>query len=191
MSINSAMLAGVSGLTANSSALAAISQNIANVNTVGYKRSAAAFQTVINAQTGGSGYSAGGVMATARHYTSQLGQLQRTTSGTDLGIDGQGFFVVTERPEGSDRTDSRLFTRAGAFQIDDQGYLKNTAGLYLQGWPADSDGNIDYDPSDMSRLASRTVGSVGGAAEATTRAEVTANRKSSQAVNVNTPPLAT
>jgi len=191
MSINSAMLAGVSGLTANSSALAAISQNIANVNTYGYKRSSAAFQTVINAQTGGSGYSAGGVMATARHYTSQLGQLQRTTSGTDLAIDGQGFFVVTQRPEGSDRTDSRLFTRAGAFQIDDQGYLKNTAGLYLQGWPADSDGNIDYDPSDMSRLASINVGSVGGAAEATTRAEVNANLKSSQAVNVNNPPIAT
>ena len=98
MSINSAMLAGVSGLTANSSALAAISQNIANVNTYGYKRSSAAFQTVINAQTAGSGYSAGGVMATARHYTSQLGQLQRTTSGTDLAIDAQA--LITGRVTG-------------------------------------------------------------------------------------------
>ena len=47
MSINSAMLAGVSGLTANSAALAAISDNIANVNTVGYKRSSSAFQTIV------------------------------------------------------------------------------------------------------------------------------------------------
>ncbi|WP_255984646.1 flagellar hook-basal body complex protein, partial [Klebsiella pneumoniae] len=126
-------------------------QNIANVNTVGYKRSAAVFQTVVNSQTRGTGYSAGGVLATARHYTSQLGQLQRTTSGTDLAIDGQGFFVVTERPEDIGRTDSRLFTRAGAFQIDNLGYLQNSAGLYLQGWPVDADGNVTeiratYDP---------------------------------------------
>ena len=86
MSINSALLAGVSGLTANSAALAAISQNIANVNTVGYKRTAGEFQTVINSQSQGAGYSAGGVLATARHFTSQAGQLQRTTSNTDLGI---------------------------------------------------------------------------------------------------------
>ena len=191
MSINSAMLAGVSGLTANSSALAAISQNIANVNTVGYKRSQAEFQTVINAQVRGAGYSAGGVMATARHYTSQLGQLQRTSSGTDLAIDGQGFFVVTDRPEGTGRTDSRMFTRAGAFQIDSLGYLKNSAGLYLQGWPADSDGNVDYDPSDMGRLASINVGSVGGAAEPTTRAQVNANLQSSQTANPANPAIGT
>ena len=62
MSINSALLAGVSGLTANSAALAAISQNIANVNTVGYKRTASEFQTLVNSQTASGGsYSAGGV----------------------------------------------------------------------------------------------------------------------------------
>ncbi|MFC0633089.1 flagellar hook-basal body complex protein [Brevundimonas balnearis] len=191
MSINSAMLAGVSGLTANSSALAAISQNIANVNTVGYKRSAAEFQTVVNSQTRGTGYSAGGVLATARHYTSQLGQLQRTTSGTDLAIDGQGFFVVTERPEDIGRTDSRLFTRAGAFQIDNLGYLKNSAGLYLQGWPVDADGNVDYDPSDLSRLGSINVGSVGGAAEPTTRVQLNANLMSSQEANPANPAIGT
>ena len=62
MSINSAMLAGVSGLRANSAALASISQNIANVNTVGYKRTASEFQTLVNSQTASGGsYSAGGV----------------------------------------------------------------------------------------------------------------------------------
>ena len=151
MSINSALLAGVSGLTANSAALAAISQNIANVNTVGYKRTSGEFQTVVNAQSQGAGYSAGGVMASARHFTSQAGQLQRTTSNTDLGISGQGFFVVTEKAENLGVTDARLFTRAGAFRIDDLGYLKNTAGLYLQGWPVDSDGNVNSDPSDLNR----------------------------------------
>ncbi|MBU3969587.1 MAG: flagellar hook-basal body complex protein, partial [Alphaproteobacteria bacterium] len=183
MSINSALLAGVSGLTANSAALAAISQNIANVNTVGYKRTAGEFQTVINSQSQGAGYSAGGVLATARHFTSQNGQLQRTTSNTDLGIAGQGFFVVTERPENLQVTDSRLFTRAGAFSVDNLGYLKNTAGLYLQGWPVDAEGNIATDPSDLNRLRTINVGSVGGTAEATTRIQLNANIKSSQLVS--------
>ena len=183
MSINSALLAGVSGLTANSAALAAISQNIANVNTVGYKRTAGEFQTVINSQAQGAGYSAGGVLATARHFTSQNGQLQRTTSNTDLGIAGQGFFVVTERPENLQVTDSRLFTRAGAFSVDNLGYLKNTSGLYLQGWPVDADGNIATDPSDLNRLRTINVGSVGGTAEATTRIQLNANIKSSQLVS--------
>ncbi|MEJ6789996.1 flagellar hook protein FlgE [Brevundimonas sp. BR2-1] len=183
MSINSALLAGVSGLTANSAALAAISQNIANVNTVGYKRTAGEFQTVINSQSQGAGYSAGGVLASARHYTSQAGQLQRTTSATDLGIAGQGFFVVTEKPENLQVTDSRLFTRAGAFTVDNLGYLKNTAGLYLQGWPVDAEGNIATDPSDLNRLRTINVGSVGGTAEATTRIQLNANIKSSQLVS--------
>ncbi|KQW78830.1 flagellar hook protein FlgE [Brevundimonas sp. Root1279] len=183
MSINSALLAGVSGLTANSAALAAISQNIANVNTVGYKRSAAEFQTVINSQVTGAGYSAGGVLSSARHYVSQAGQLQRTTSGTDLGIAGQGFFVVTEKAENLQVTDARLFTRAGAFRVDNLGYLKNTAGLYLQGWPVDADGNITTDPSDLNRLRTINVGSVGGTAEPTTRVQLNANLKSSQTLS--------
>ena len=158
MSINSAMMAGVSGLTANSAALAAISQNIANVNTIGYKRSAAEFQTVVNSQTSGTGYSAGGVLANARHYTSQNGQLQRGSTSTDLGISGNGFFVVTDKAEEVGVTDTRLFTRAGAFRVDNLGYLKNTAGLYLQGWPVDANGDIATDPSDLSRLRTTSVG---------------------------------
>src|SRR5690606_8351626 len=178
-----AMLAGVSGLTANAAALSTISQNIANVNTVGYKRAATEFSTVVNAQTQGVGYSAGGVQATARHFISQAGQLQRTTSGTDLAIAGQGFFVVTEKSENLALSDARLFTRAGAFKIDDLGYLQNTSGLYLQGWPVASDGTVNADPSDMSRLRTINVGSVGGAAEPTTRVGLNANLKSSQAIN--------
>lgn len=183
MSINSAFLAGVSGLSANATAMASISQNIANVNTVGYKRTATEFSTLVNSQSPGTGYSAGGVLANTRNFISQSGQLQRTTSSTDLGISGQGFFVVTEKAEGVGTTDTRLFTRAGAFRLDDFGYLKNTAGLYLQGWPVDADGNVTTDPSDLNRLTSINVGSVGGSAEATTRAQLNANLKSGQAIS--------
>ena len=93
MSINGAMLAGVSGLAANAAALSSISQNISNVNTVGYKRIATEFSTVVNTQSAGVSYSAGGVKANTRQFISQGGQLQRTTSSTDLAIGGDGFFV--------------------------------------------------------------------------------------------------
>ncbi len=184
MSLNSAMLAGVSGLAANSAALAAISQNIANVNTVGYKRTAGEFQTLVNSQTKtGSGFSAGGVAANTRSFISQEGQLQRTTENTDLSVNGQGFFVTTTQPEGNAATDTRLFTRAGAFRVDKLGYLKNSAGLYLQGWPVDSNGDIATDPSDLSRLRSINIGSVGGTAEPTTRVQINANLRSTQGVS--------
>ncbi|NWE54351.1 flagellar hook protein FlgE [Brevundimonas sp. P7753] len=189
MSINSAMQAGVSGLSANSAALAAISQNIANVNTIGYKRTQGEFQTIVNSQSkGAGGYAAGGVMTTARHFISQEGQLQRTTESTDLAVDGQGFFVTTEKAEGVGATDSRLFTRAGAFRIDNLGYLKNSAGLYLQGWPVDSNGDIATDPSDLTRLRSINIGTVGGTAEPTTRAQINANLYSGQAISTASAP---
>ena len=180
MSINSAMLAGVSGLTANSAALAAISDNIANVNTVGYKRSQSTFQTIVTSQAAKGSYSAGGVLATSRQWVTQQGLLQRTTSATDLGIAGNGFFVATQKPEGLNATDVRLFTRAGSFQVDELGYLQNAAGLYLQGWPVLGDGSIPVDPSDINRLRAINVATVGGAAEQTTRVSLNANLRSSQ-----------
>jgi flagellar hook protein FlgE len=189
MSINSALLAGVSGLAANSSAMAAISQNIANVNTVGYKRVTSEFSTLVNSQSGnsglsrGAGYSSGGVIATTRHFISQAGQLQRTSSSTDLAISGNGFFVTTEKSENVESIDARLFTRAGAFRVDEQGFLKNTAGLFLQGWAVDAQGNITSDPSDLNSLSSVNVATVGGAAEATTRSQVNANLRSSQPIS--------
>src|SRR4051794_37151330 len=133
MSINSAMLSGVSGLIANSSALAAISDNIANVNTVGYKRNSANFSSLVTSQSRSNTYSAGGVQAHTRQYVSQQGLTQATNSALDLAINGSGFFVATDKPENVEGTDSRSFTRAGSFQLDSLGYLKNDAGLYLQG----------------------------------------------------------
>jgi len=183
MSINSAMLAGVSGLIANSSALAAISDNIANVNTVGYKRSSANFSTLVTSGSKNQTYSAGGVKAQTHQFISQQGLTQSTTSNLDLSISGSGFFVTTEKPEGLTATDTRSFTRAGSFQLDNLGYLRNDAGLYLQGWLADPvSGAITPDPSDLMQLSSINVGTVGGTAEKTTRVGVNANLRSEQPV---------
>ena len=181
MSINSALLSGVSGLIANSSSLAAISDNIANVNTVGYKRSTANFSTLVTAQSKNSTYSAGGVKALTHQFITQQGLTQSSTSNLDLSIAGNGFFVTTEKPENLTATDTRSFTRAGSFQLDNLGYLKNDAGLYLQGWLADPvTGDILTDPSDLTKLASINVGTVGGTADMTTRAAINANLRSEQ-----------
>ncbi|ATC23865.1 flagellar hook protein FlgE [Caulobacter vibrioides] len=183
MSINSAMLAGVSGLVANSSALAAISDNIANVNTVGFKRSTSNFSTLVTSGNKNQTYSAGGVKAQTHQFISQQGLTQSTTSNLDISISGSGFFVTTEKPENLTATDTRSFTRAGSFQLDSLGYLRNDAGLYLQGWLADPvSGLITPDPSDLMQLASINVGSVGGTAEKTTRVGVNANLRSEQPV---------
>jgi flagellar hook protein FlgE len=183
MSINSALQAGVSGLIANSSALAAISDNIANVNTVGYKRQQANFSTMVTSQTRQGSYSAGGVTAKTHQFVTQQGLSQATTSALDLSIAGSGFFVGTAKADGILASDVRSFTRAGSFQLDDSGYLRNDAGLYLQGWVADSTGEIATDPSDLSRLRPINVASVGGSAQATTKATINANLKSGQEVS--------
>ena len=185
MSINSAMLAGVTGLVSNSSALAAISDNIANVNTVGYKRSQANFQTLVTNRAANASYAAGGVTAQTRRFITTQGLPTQTTSSTDLSISGQGFFTVTEKSEDLQASDVRSFTRAGSFQLDNLGYLRNDAGLYLQGWLVDDEGVINTDPSDITRLKSINVSSVGGAAEQTTRATVNANLQSSQALSAD------
>lgn len=178
MTIGSAFNAGVSGLRAYSTALAGISNNIANVNTPGYKRQATSFASQVNASGGG----AGGVSATTRQHVSQQGLAMTTQSPTDLSIAGAGFFVTTQKAEGLTASDSRSFTRTGSFTPDAQGYLRNDAGLYLQGWPADpATGVIPPLPSDLSRLSAIKVTSTGGAASKTTSARLSANLNAAQA----------
>ena len=182
MSINSAMLAGVTGLTANASALAATSDNIANVNTVGYKRNQTNFSDMVTAAST-QDYSAGGVQALTTAYVTQQGLLQSTSSPTDLAISGSGFFITTGSPSNVSSTQPRLFTRAGSFTVDSQGFLKNAAGLYLQGWLADTPGAITTHPSNIGLLKSINVSTVGGAAGATTTASVNANLQASQTMS--------
>jgi flagellar hook protein FlgE len=97
MSISSAMQAGVTGLISNSSSLSAISQNISNANTIGYKETGVAFDTLVSSNQTGQ-YDSGGVTTTTQNYVAQQGTLQATTSPTDLAIQGNGFFVTSQQP---------------------------------------------------------------------------------------------
>ncbi len=183
MSINSAMLAGVSGLTANSSALAAISDNIANINTVAYKRNQVNFANIVTAQAVTGRYSAGGVQGLTRQYISQQGLIQSANASTDLAISGDGFFIVTEKGAGLTEADKRVFTRAGSFSVDSDGYLRNDAGFYLQGWPIAADGTIDYNPSDLTELDSINVKNLGSAVQATANVVINANLDKRQTIS--------
>jgi len=175
MSINSALLAGVSGLVTNSSALAAISDNIANVNTVAYKRNQVNFANVVTAQAVKGKYSAGGVQGITRQFVSQQGLIQASGSATDLAISGDGFFVVANKGNGLTASDARSFTRQGSFSVDADGFLKNDSGLYLQGWPVKSDGTFDTPPSDLTAMKSINVKNLGAAVSPTANIGITAN----------------
>jgi flagellar hook protein FlgE len=182
MSINSAMNAGVSGLLANSQALSAISDNIANVNTVGYKTSDTTFESLVSNQGANGAPQAGGVIEQTTQLVTQQGLTTQTSSPTDLSINGSGFFVTTTEPSTIGGANTTAFTRAGSFTTDSQGYLQNTAGLYLQGWPVDANGD-PISSESTSALQPINVTSLSSAPGPTTAVSVTANLKSTQATS--------
>ena len=187
MSINSALFTGVSGLIANSSALATISDNIANANTVGYKTVDTSFGDIVTNSSIIGNYDSGGVLASAQQLVTQQGNLQQTTSNTDLAIKGSGFFVTTTSADPT-VTDTRNFTRAGSFVVDSQGNLENSSGQYLQGWPVNADGTVTVDPSSVASLETINVGGAGGsggAVSATTQVSVNANLNADQTVSAD------
>ena len=129
MSLYGIMRTGVSGMAAQSNKLSTVSDNIANVNTTGYKRASTEFSSLI-LKSGSGNYDSGAVETTVRYAISDAGHTQFTTSSTDLAVQGNGFFVV------SDATNTQQFlTRAGSFVPDSQGNLVNAAGYYLLGQP--------------------------------------------------------
>lgn len=135
MSLYSAMYAGVSGLKVQSSAMGAIGDNIANVNTVGYKDSQVDFQTLVTKQTSSTTYSAGGVFSKTTQNVDTQGTLSASSSTTDIALSGEGFFVCNTVSEPANVDGLMCYTRAGSFSTDEDGYLVNTAGYYLMGWP--------------------------------------------------------
>lgn len=139
MSLTSAMLSGVSGMSAQSSRLAAISDNISNSKTVGYKRSTVDFSTMVSGSGNTTTYTAGGVQSSSHYEVQKDGSILGTSSSTDLAINGDGFFVVGDASSG---TPAYSLTRAGSFLSDADGYLVNSAGEYLEAWKLNPGGTL-------------------------------------------------
>ncbi len=172
MSLSSALSTAVSGLTAQSRALSAISENIANSSTTAYKTTDVYFQTLVSGS--GSATSSSAVTAKSSQGLSVQGTIASTSVATNVAIQDSGFFVVTGDPKGAASED--LYTRNGSFEKNADGYLVNTEGKYLMGWSTDSDGNVlASNTNDLTGLSAINLGSIGGTAKATTKIDMSAN----------------
>lgn len=183
MSITSAMLAGAAGMRANSSTLSAISDNIANVNTVGYKRIRTDFTAALSSQNQLTTHSAGGVLSNHSHMMFEQGSPVASSVSTHLAIQGPGFFIVRSRSDDAGPADPYLYSRAGQFKPDEDGYLRSVSGHYLHGWRVADDGTVTANPTDLAALEPVQVAGIAGNAEASTRLSISANLQSSQAIS--------
>ena len=128
MSLYGVLRTGASGMTAQSNKLSTIGDNIANSDTAGYKRTSTQFSALL-LENSGTNYNSGAVETTVRTSVSEAGPTTYTTSDSDLAINGEGFFVV------SDADGTNYLTRAGNFVEDaSTGNYVNAAGFSLMGY---------------------------------------------------------
>jgi len=133
----------ITGLNGNQQWLNVISDNIANVNTIGFKSERVTFEDLVahslttfanntpkNTEIGGGSF----IALTTKDFSQ--GSFMNTNSPTDLALDGEGFFMV------KDNQGTVYYTRAGQFRLDANGDLVNVDGMKLQGWTLDNNGNI-------------------------------------------------
>ncbi len=177
MSLFGSLFTGVSGLGAQSQSTAMIANNIANVNTIGFKRSEAAFFSLVTSEGRSSRYSPGTVAVSRIQRVNQQGPIQQTGSTTDAAISGNGMFPVKR-----DAIDGQefLYTRSGSFSEDANGQLRNTAGFALYGWPIDSNGDIPSASGDLSSLQPVNVAFLGGLTRPTSSGEISLNLNASE-----------
>jgi flagellar hook protein FlgE len=177
------MLAGVSGLNANSSAMAVISDNIANVNTTAYKSDRSDFEDLVNAQSSRTTYNAGGTRAVTRQLISSQGNIASTTSTTDIAIQGDGFFVVSPMTDIDSSSAEISYTRNGTFYPDEEGYLVNSASNVLRGWPLDSEGNVSGSTTSISALVPVNINGISDSVNQSTNVALTGNLDSDTEVS--------
>ncbi len=144
------MFSAISGLRSHRTMIDVVGNNIANVNTTGFKGSSVVFQDILSqslqgagagapsADIGGTNPSQVGLGVSVGRISTNYGQgaLQRTDREMDFAIRGDGFFTVQSGGE-------NLFTRAGSLSLDSQGRLVTATGGLVQGWGADALGVID------------------------------------------------
>ena len=145
MSITSSLHTGASGIKSHSDALQIVSDNIANVNTVGFKSARGNFIDILGANIGGDRAGAGSMIGSTQQNFAQ-GSLIGTGNTTDLALRGEGFFVVNGAVDG---VQDDYYTRDGSFLIDPNGFLVNGSGLRVQGHPIDAIGNLMNTVEDL------------------------------------------
>jgi len=131
------LYSGISGLKANTSAMAVIGDNIANVNTTGFKTSRVEFSNIFNATLGQSKTQIGrGVTMSGVSSNWNSGTMETTNTATDLALNGPGMFIVRNTANSG-----QYYTRAGQFEFNADNLLVNADGLEVQGYAIDAAGN--------------------------------------------------
>jgi flagellar hook protein FlgE len=137
MSLFGAMTTAIGGLTAQSDNFTNISDNIANSQTVGYKRVETDFTNYLSVSTQ-SDNGLDSVVGTPSYTNNVQGTVTQSDNPLAMAISGQGFFAVSQ-PSGLQNGQTTFsptpyYTQAGDWQVNNQGYLVNSAGYYLNGW---------------------------------------------------------
>jgi len=170
MTVTSSLAVGIAGMTANANAMSGVADNIANLNTAGYKRASTSFSSLVADQTGGDGRT-GGVTSKTNSLISKQGLIQASSNQTDLAIDGNGFFVTRS---GSSASDPIAYSRSGSFTPDRDGYLRNSDGLYIQGWKLSGDGNMTV-AATLDTATPIQISELSGTAAPTSNFKINAN----------------
>jgi flagellar hook protein FlgE len=142
MSLSSALFSGISGLSTLGNAMTVIGDNIANVNTVGFKGSRVTFQDVLSqtvATTAGTAQVGRGTSLADISSSFSQGSFESTESTTDLAVGGEGFFVVRDATS----EENEFYTRSGQFRFDKDGNFVSPAGYIVRGWYLDPDTGED------------------------------------------------
>ncbi len=166
MGIYNALFTGASGLTAFGEGVRVIGDNIANVNTLGFKTQNVSFsdvlgQTVNVTRSNIANQVGNGVRIGAITRDQSQGSVQSTTNATDMAINGTGLFVLKDPASGQ-----LQYTRAGSFFLDKANNLINGQGLEVQGWALDTSG------SAVGSVTSVTVSNLAATAQATANARI-------------------
>ncbi|MFW5488831.1 MAG: flagellar hook protein FlgE [Desulfovibrio sp.] len=135
MSLSASLYAGITGLGAHGERMSVIGNNLANVNTVGYKSSRMFFEDAISqdiSTSQGVGQVGRGVRVGAIYSDYGQGSFETTNEATDMAIGGNGFFVLKSQGD-----ESTYYSRAGNFRFNKDGYLIDPHGYVLQGWAVD------------------------------------------------------
>lgn len=162
----------LSGLNAASNDLDVTGNNIANVATTGFKGSRAEFADIFSSSALGTTANAIGSGVQLSSVSQQFGQgnLEFTENTLDMSISGEGFFVMRPNQTSSDL----LYTRAGAFQVNKEGFISNSAGQILQAFPVDSvTGNVGT--TSLSSTVPLAVPNTVGSPQATSSVSINLN----------------
>ncbi|MEE3322324.1 MAG: flagellar hook protein FlgE [Pseudomonadota bacterium] len=176
MSLGSALNASVSGLQGQGAAIAAVSENIANASTTAYKKREVSFQSLVTGSTSSSSINAlgGGVTFSTNQNMTEQGLVQNTGVSTNVAINGNGFFVVTQDP--NNQPSGYTYTRNGAFKTNEDGLLINNERSILLGQRTDENGNVTAaNNSDLNSLEPVDLNTISGTAGSTEQVSMEMN----------------